>query len=324
MKNAGNEVRTGILVIFSLTILVGVLLYLGAPGVFVSQHTYFVYFDNAYGIKAGTDVMLAGRKVGQVRHVFSPIPQLERPEPQYESLVEVKVDARAAVYNKVDVQMMQLTMLGDMMIDFSNGDEASGLATEGARFNGKRQPGLSDAVPQVLEKLDPVVKKATATLDSLQKTSDNLSVITAEEGDLRLSLVEFRKLGVHLNELSGAGGPLRVSLENLEHMTCEDSDLARTLANAERFTSDLANNRDIEVALRNLRRASANVDHAVLDVSPRISTIGQNLEQASDTIKRQPWRLIWPTTKRYGDERPRSVVKTATPEPKPRRLVSGR
>lgn len=326
MKNAGNEVRTGILVVFSLSVLVGVLLYLGAPGVFIPQHTYFVYFDNAYGIKAGTDVMLAGRKVGEVRKVFSPVPDNERPQPNLESMIEVKVDAKAPIFNKVNVQMVQLSMLGDMTIDFSNGDENSGLAIEGTRFNGTRQPGLSEAVPQVLERIDPIVKKASITLDSLKETSDNLAFVTGEDGELRPLLVEFRKFGIRLNELAAPTGALQTSLENLKHMTGKDGDLSRAFANAERFTSDLANNRDIEVTMRNLRRASTNVDSAIQDVSPRLSVIGENLEQATDTIKRQPWRLIWPTTKKYGDEKPRRVAKAkpAKPKPQSRELFSRR
>ena len=42
-----NEIRTGLLVVISLAVLVAVLLYLGAPGVFVKQKTFRVYVENA-------------------------------------------------------------------------------------------------------------------------------------------------------------------------------------------------------------------------------------------------------------------------------------
>ena len=48
-----NEIRTGLLVVLSLAALTALLLYLGAPGVFVPQHTYRIFFDNAAGIKPG-------------------------------------------------------------------------------------------------------------------------------------------------------------------------------------------------------------------------------------------------------------------------------
>ena len=48
-----NEIRTGLLVVLSLAALVALLLYLGSPGVFVSQKTFYIYFDNAAGLEPG-------------------------------------------------------------------------------------------------------------------------------------------------------------------------------------------------------------------------------------------------------------------------------
>jgi ABC-type transporter Mla subunit MlaD len=315
MKVPRNEIRTGLLVVSTFAVLVAALLYLGAPGAFAKLHTYRIFFDNAAGIKPGADVMVAGRKVGQVRHIYSPMPVNSRPEPKYESLVEVRVEESACVYHKVRVQMVQLSMLGDSMIDFSEGEESSGLAPDGTTFIGERQHGLADAVPLVLDKLDPVLKKATATFDSLEKTSDNLSRITGEGGELPTTLVQFREFGGHLNELSSYGGPLRVSLENIQALTGEDGrinhalghieeltgpdgPLAKTLKNAERITG----NKDIETAFRNFRQSSEKLNHTLRDVGPDLSATSHNLEQASDTVKRQPWRLIWPSTKDYDDD----------------------
>ena len=152
-----NEIRTGLLVVLSLAALTALLLYLGAPGVFVPQHTYRIYFDNAAGIKPGAQVLLAGRKIGQVRALFSPVPERDRPTPKMETLIEVQVDRDAKIYNKVKAQMTQNSVLGESVIDFTSGEEASGLAKDGASFLGERPGGLADAVPAVLEKLDPAL-----------------------------------------------------------------------------------------------------------------------------------------------------------------------
>ena len=37
---------------------------------------------------------------------------------------------------------------------------------------------------------------------------------------------------------------------------------------------------------------------AVTDLGP----VGENLKEFSETIKTQPWRLIWPSTKKYPEE----------------------
>jgi hypothetical protein len=320
MTTPRHEVRTGLLVVLTLAVLVAVLVYLGAPGAFEAQRTYYIFFDNAAGIKPGAQVMVSGRKVGQVRQVFSPVPENARPEGKYESLVEVRVSAKAGIYQKVRVQMVQLTMLGDILIDFSNGEEASGLAPDKAHFIGERQPGLAEIVPQVLDKLDPAIQKVTETLDALQKTSESLNKLTSEGGDLPGALAEFRKLGLQLNELSGPSGPLRGSFEHLNELTGPDSSLAKTLRNTEKLSADLASNEDIRITLRNFRNSSEKLNRTMLDLGPRFETIGRNLEEASDTVKHQPWRLIWPSTKKYDDDR--NVA--TTPAPRGSNAVSRR
>lgn len=313
-----NEIRTGLLVVLTVAALVTTLLYLGKPGVFVKQKTFRIYFDNAAGIKQGAAVLIAGRKVGQVTRMFSPVPESDRPQPKYEALVEISVEEAALIYRQVRVQMVQMSLLGDTVIDFTTGQEASGLAPNGSFFLGERQSGIADAVPQVLERIDPVLKTATETLESLQATAGNLTKITAEGADLPVAFAEFKKFGNNLVELSGPEGSLRTALANVESLTGEGgrldkslanveqltgpgSDLAKTLRNAQKFTSDLTNNQDINSTLRNFRRASENLNSTVSGLGTQFSAIGGNLEQATDTVKRQPWRLIWPSTKKYDE-----------------------
>ena len=178
------------------------------------------------------------------------------------------------------------------------------------------------------------MRQTDCALDSLQKTADNLTKITAEGSDLPVAFAEFKKFGTNLNELSGPDGTLRRSLKNVEVMTGDDGklgkaldhiaditgpdgNLAKTLANSERFTAKLSGNTDIEITLRNFRRASENLDRQLGNLGGKFSDIAANLEQASDTVKHQPWRLIWPSTKKYETDgrasppQPRLKVKAA-------------
>lgn len=330
MNIVRNEIRTGLLVVLTLAAVVVVLIYLGAPGVFVPQHTYRIYFENAAGIKPGAPVLLAGRKIGQVRELFSPVPENERPNPKLETQIEVQVAFTARIFKKVRVQITQPSLLGDSVIDFSSGEEASGLAPNGSSFIGERAGGLSDLAPTVMERLDPVLSKLAGTLDSLQKTSDNLSKITADGADLPIAISEFKKFGMNLNEMSSYGSPLRRSLQNIEALTSDDGKLgqsinhlaeltgpegalSKTFKNTEKFTSELTAHNDAEETLRNFRTASDNLNRSLTQIGQQFSVIGANLEQASDTVKHQPWRLIWPTTKKYPEPTP---TPRATPAPK--------
>src|SRR3979411_332897 len=73
MQLQRNEVMTGLLVVGTVAIITAVLILLGAPGLFRPLVIYKIYVDNAAGIKQGAAVMLAGRKIGQVQKIFSPV-----------------------------------------------------------------------------------------------------------------------------------------------------------------------------------------------------------------------------------------------------------
>src|SRR3954449_13036954 len=77
MQLRRNEILTGLLVIGTVAVLVGTLILLGSPGLFRPLSTYRIYFDNAAGIKLGAPVLLAGRKIGQVQKLYSPVTQEE-------------------------------------------------------------------------------------------------------------------------------------------------------------------------------------------------------------------------------------------------------
>ena len=66
MQLRRNEILTGVLVLATVAVLTGILILLGAPGLFKPLVTYKIYLDNAAGIKLGAPVLLAGRKIGQV------------------------------------------------------------------------------------------------------------------------------------------------------------------------------------------------------------------------------------------------------------------
>ncbi|MBX6326207.1 MAG: MCE family protein, partial [Chthoniobacterales bacterium] len=153
MQLRRNEVMTGVLVIGTIAVLAFLLVLLGAPGLFRPLVTYRVYFDNAAGIKPGATVMLAGRKIGQVQRLYSPVPPDEEKQaqqaaaavhpaapgaspgptaaaPRFEARVDVLVDKNARVYRDARAVLMQLGLLGDMAIDFTQGTRESGRAKD--------------------------------------------------------------------------------------------------------------------------------------------------------------------------------------------------
>jgi len=309
MQLQRNEIMTGVLVVGTVAVLVFILVLLGAPGLFRPLVTYKMYFDNAAGIKVGAPVMLAGRKIGQVQKLFSPVSReedaraqeadtaLHPPEPgatptptptegkpnkpKYEVRVEVQVDKNAKVYRDAHARLMQLGLLGDMAIDITQGTESSGRAKDGEMFAGERVPDFSEAAAKMLEVIKPVATEATSTMKELQTTAQNLSRITDENSELNLALGEFKTFGEHLVDL-----------------TAPDAALSHSLNNIEKISAELTDNNNIGVSLQNFRSSSEQLKATMNDLGPA----GRNIKDFSETVKTQPWRLIWPTTKKYPEE----------------------
>jgi ABC-type transporter Mla subunit MlaD len=307
MQLERNEILTGLLVIGTIGVIAFLLVLLGAPGLFRPLVTYRVYFDNAAGIKPGAVVMLAGRKIGQVQKLYSPVTPAEEkqaqqaaaaihqpepgaspaPSPRFEARVDVQVDKSARLYRDARAQMIQLGLLGDMVVDFTQGTKESGRAKDGESFAGERTPDLGEAAAKMLEVIKPVAAEATNTMKDLQNTAQNLNRLTDQNSELNLALTQFKTFGEHLSGL-----------------TAPDSALSHSLTNIEKISTSLTENDNIEVTLRNLRTSSERLKIATNELQPA----GENIKQFSETIKTQPWRLIWPTTKKYPEASPTPAV----------------
>jgi ABC-type transporter Mla subunit MlaD len=349
MQLRRNEILTGLLVLVTIAIITGTLILLGAPGLFRPLVTYRIYIDNAAGIKLGAPVLLAGRKIGQVYRLYSPVskedaaraeaaakairaseshpgmpspaprsgatPTLVAPRTRYEARVDVQADKSAEVYRDSRARLITLGLLGETAIDFTQGDDSSGRATDGEMFAGERVPDFSEAIAEMLEIIKPVATEATGTLRELQTTAQNLSRITDENSQLNMSLAQTRTFA-----------------ENLTNLTARDSSLSIALKNIERISTDLSSNDNIKITLQNFRESSNELKSVISDLSrlgPDLKESGTNVKELTETLKAQPWRLIWPSTKKYPENQgqaaePAGQKKTSRSQRKPAPTPRGR
>lgn len=112
----------------------------------------------------------------------------------------------------------------------------------------------------------------------------------------KFKALPVEKIGENAN---AALASVREAAAHLDKLTGPDSALEKTLNNTQKLTAELSGNKDVSATLHNLRETSA-----------EFHQVGSNLSQASDTVKHQPWRLIWPTTKKY----PTDGAATPAPE----------
>jgi paraquat-inducible protein B len=122
-------------------------------------------------------------------------------------------------------------------------------------------------------------------------------------------LDKFKALPVEktVSNATDALAAVRDAVANLDKLMGPDGPLNKTLMNAEKVTGELSGNKDIGATLHNLKETSTQLNTTMATLSVQFKQVGQNLTEASDTVKRQPWRLIWPSTKKYsadGDAAP--------------------
>jgi hypothetical protein len=128
----------------------------------------------------------------------------------------------------------------------------------------------------MLDVIKPVAAEATKTMKDFQQSAQNLNRLTDENSESNLALTQFKTFGEHLSGLTEPDGALSHSLTNIE-----------------KISTSLTENDNIEVTMRNLRSSSEKLKVATTELQPA----GENIKQFSETIKTQPWRLIWPSTK---------------------------
>jgi ABC-type transporter Mla subunit MlaD len=326
MQLRRNEIMTGLLVLCTVAVLTFILILLGAPGLFRPLAVYKLYFDNASGINLGAPVLLAGRKVGQVKALYSPVSREEAAHayeaagnlgtvtnapgaapgalPHFEVRIDVEVDRTALIYKNSNVRLMSLGLLGETAIDISGGTDHSSKAESGQVFAGNRVPDFSEAVTRMLGIIQPVATEATATLKTLQTAVANLSKITDDNAPLTLALGNFKTFSEHLNEL-----------------TAPESNLSKSLAHIEDLSNQLTKNDNITVTLANFRDSSEKLKAALTRINPELEETLRNAKDFTATVRAQPWRLIWPTTKKYPEDEPTPIpVRRAVPV-KPRRAI---
>jgi len=326
-----NTIRTTFLTITTITLVVLTLLIVGVPGFLNQQYTVFVYFDNASGIQQGANVMVSGRKIGFVDSIESPLPPDERPKghPDLDVRIGVKIKASNKIYKDSQAMMMQQGLLGSMVIDFVKGSPDDGFAEPGASYIGQRRPDFTEAIPELLNAIEPVAKSAEDTLSELKVAAERLEFILGEGGPLAEALYQIRDLANNLGDITAKDGTLTVTLKEFGDFARELSDkegsLQETLRNLREFTNQLSEGDKVGTTLDSIRDAAEKLDQSlgkvdvlVGSVEPELQKTLMNTEQMTDTLKRQPWRLIWPSTKEYAEDDDPEVRKAIIVRPTPR------
>ncbi len=216
-----NEITTGILVIVSGGIFAFFLILIGMPGILHPLNTYRIYYDNANGIRPGAPVLLAGREVGKVTTLQSPVLLASRPagHPDYEVSIEVQVAKSAEIYCNASARLTQQGLMGQQVIDFAHGDASAGLALNHAEFVGERIPDVSESLSKNMSQLMGPNSDLSGAIKNIKTFVETLnhSQISETLENTKSASENMKRLMEPDSDLSGAIKSTKSFMEMLNH-----------------------------------------------------------------------------------------------------------
>lgn len=224
---AWSELKVGILIIISLTILVAiVVLVLGVESPFASRYTLYTYLPNIGGLRQDSPVMLEGVTVGTIKsYEFAELEKGVRITMRIQEKYQERIRTDSIAH------LTSLGLLGDKYIEISQGTRDGRPLKEYETITGA--PPLD---------FDEMVARANHTFDDLGQTVNNIKDITLsmKEGKGTLGrLLKDEAVFTNLNEFLRKSQQGNGTLAKLINDDKVYKDLSAAMANVRTATENL-------------------------------------------------------------------------------------
>lgn len=254
--------RLGILIVFTITILVWGLSFLKGNDIFKQNDYYHVYYDRVDGLVKSNKVTLNGFQIGQVKDIqFAP-------DLSGRLIVTLSVNSSFRIPIKSVAQIVSSDIMGtrSIAIDYSSEKE---LYQSNDTIPGSVEADLKEQVSmQVL----PLKSKAEELLGTIDSAITVLTVILNEEARENLS-TSFTNINQTIKNLEATTADIEEIISN------EKESIQNIVKNIESVTETFKNNAEkFEATMSNLNAFSDSL--ANVSVTPILN----NISDASDQI----------------------------------------
>jgi phospholipid/cholesterol/gamma-HCH transport system substrate-binding protein len=210
-KTTMSELRVGILVVATVTILIIFILSVSG-GIPFLQHnsTYVTKFAAADGLKKGDEVRLAGKNVGKVDSVeFGAVPTSKDEKP---IVVVMTVDAKEVegrIRRDSQAVLAQQGFLGDRVIDISPGTRGAEPIQEGGEIPSADQQGLAQVfagASDILTQFNTVGKQLQELMDNINQGKGTIGKLLHDDAfyvNLNRAILEFQEVGNRITKGEG-------------------------------------------------------------------------------------------------------------------------
>ena len=266
--------------------------WLGGQNIFLTNNSYYVYFDDVTGLQESSRVKMRGVEVGNVRSITLMEDQVK---------VEIAIDAdyEDMIPDNSIAEIASAGLMGGMEIYIIQGDSETSMP-DGGIFEGRVRPdmlgSLADKGGELLDGLNVTVENLNTLLEA---NSENIGKLVANLESVTASIDEM--LTASSDEIEGALG----DLHSFTTMLSESSaDIQAMITNLESFSGDLADadiveklNTTVESlngVLSTIENAEGSVGKLLNDneLYDSLTTASDNLGLLLEDVKARPMRYV--------------------------------
>jgi phospholipid/cholesterol/gamma-HCH transport system substrate-binding protein len=210
-KTTMSELRVGILVVATITILIVFILGVSG-GIPFFQHnaTYTTRFAAADGLKKGDEVRLVGKLVGKVDSVeFGAVPTSKDEKPIVVTMVVDANEVALRIRRDSMAVLAQQGFLGDRVIDITAGTKAAEPIPEGGEIPSADQSGLAQVfqgASDILTQFNTVGKQLQELMDNINQGKGTIGKLLHDDAfyvNMNRAILEFQDIGARVGKGNG-------------------------------------------------------------------------------------------------------------------------
>lgn len=276
-----NEVKTGILAIFSICLFVFGYSYLKSNDIFVGDRTFYAVYSDVEGVVNGTPVTINGFPVGSIQKIsFTKNNDL---------LVKFRIENDIQFSINSVAQIYETGLIGGKALAIIPAYDNKRNAVDNDTLNSSIAPGLTDLVNKKITnlqvKIESMVVSADSVLNNINKVFDD-----STKNNLKTSVSNFNQTIIDLKTTSNS---IKDIVKN------NQSDIGSSIKNIKNFTEDFSqisnklNQAQIDETFKNFKTSSENLTKILNEINSGNGTMGQivkndslfkNLNKASESI----------------------------------------
>ena len=276
-----NEIKTGVLALFSIALFIFGYSYLKSNDIFVGDRTFYAVYSDVEGVVNGTPVTINGFPVGSIQKIsFTKDNNL---------LVKFRIENDIKFSKNSLAQIYETGLIGGKALAIIPSYDNDRYAVDNDTLDSSIAPGLTDLVNKKITnlqvKIESMVVSADSVLNNINRvfddsTKNNLKASVSNFNETITDLKTTSSLIKDIVETNQSG--IDASLNNIKSFTRDFSEISAELNDAE-----------IGKTFTNFKTSSENLTQILNEINNGNGTMGQiikndslfqNLNNASESI----------------------------------------